>query len=837
MADELESEDKNDKQPAAAGGGSYTAEDLEHLSDLEHVRERPAMYIGDTTARGLHHLVFEVVDNSIDEAMAGHATIVSVSINVDGSVTVEDDGRGIPVERHAQLSEEIGRDVSTLEGVMTVLKFGGKFQKGAYQTSGGLHGVGVTVVNFLSEWCEVEVCRDGFVYHQEYERGVPKTDVRRVGHTSKRGTKTTFKPDPQIFPLTKFAYATLQKRMQELAFLNQGVRITISDSRTGDHEAYQYDDGLRQYIQYLNRASEAVHPEILHVKGESEGVTVEVAVQYSTEYTENVHSYVNNINTTEGGTHLSGFRTALTRSINNYGKKAGLFKDLVPTGEDFREGLTAVLSCRVPHPQFEGQTKTKLGNGEVEGIVNSLFGEFMGKYLEENPKAAKAICNKGLLAAEARVAARKQKELIRERKGALAGGGLPGKLRDCSSRDVDKCELYLVEGDSAGGSAEGGRMREYQAILPLRGKIINAYKSREDKVLANEEIRSMISAVGTGIGEDQDLEKRRYGRVVIMTDADVDGSHIRTLLLTFFYRQMYELVAAGHVYVAQPPLFRVRNKSNTYYVQTEEEMRNQLLELGLADAVFNPNNGRLVEGEQMAKLVRTLATLEEAIIALERRGISLKLHAMRQDAKGRLPVYHVYIGDREEWFTTREELDNFVAAQEKETGGKLNVDVGLPATAATPSTNGDERREAARLRIVELHEVRTMNTVLTDLQKLGFDIDSLIPQERTGEEAPRYTLRRGENETGLEDLRGLPGAIRAAGEKGLQITRFKGLGEMNAEELRETTLDPANRTLLQIQMEDASGADDLFRVLMGDQVEPRREFIQKHALDVRNLDV
>jgi DNA gyrase subunit B len=837
MADELESEDKNDKQPAAAGGGSYTAEDLEHLSDLEHVRERPAMYIGDTTARGLHHLVFEVVDNSIDEAMAGHATIVSVSINVDGSVTVEDDGRGIPVERHAQLSEEIGRDVSTLEGVMTVLKFGGKFQKGAYQTSGGLHGVGVTVVNFLSEWCEVEVCRDGFVYHQEYERGVPKTDVRRVGHTSKRGTKTTFKPDPQIFPLTKFAYATLQKRMQELAFLNQGVRITISDSRTGDHEAYQYDDGLRQYIQYLNRASEAVHPEILHVKGESEGVTVEVAVQYSTEYTENVHSYVNNINTTEGGTHLSGFRTALTRSINNYGKKAGLFKDLVPTGEDFREGLTAVLSCRVPHPQFEGQTKTKLGNGEVEGIVNSLFGEFMGKYLEENPKAAKAICNKGLLAAEARVAARKQKELIRERKGALAGGGLPGKLRDCSSRDVDKCELYLVEGDSAGGSAEGGRMREYQAILPLRGKIINAYKSREDKVLANEEIRSMISAVGTGIGEDQDLEKRRYGRVVIMTDADVDGSHIRTLLLTFFYRQMYELVAAGHVYVAQPPLFRVRNKSNTYYVQTEEEMRNQLLELGLADAVFNPNNGRLVEGEQMAKLVRTLAMLEEAIIALERRGISLKLHAMRQDAKGRLPVYHVYIGDREEWFTTREELDNFVAAQEKETGGKLNVDVGLPATAATPSTNGDERREAARLRIVELHEVRTMNTVLTDLQKLGFDIDALIPQERTGEEAPRYTLRRGENETGLEDLRGLPGAIRAAGEKGLQITRFKGLGEMNAEELRETTLDPANRTLLQIQMEDASGADDLFRVLMGDQVEPRREFIQKHALDVRNLDV
>jgi DNA gyrase subunit B len=840
MADENKDNEQPDSKLPPRGGESYTAEDLEHLSDLEHVRERPAMYIGDTTARGLHHLVFEVVDNSIDEAMAGHATVVNVTINVDGSVTVEDDGRGIPVERHAQLSEEIGRDVSTLEGVMTVLKFGGKFQKGAYQTSGGLHGVGVTVVNFLSEWCEVEVCRDGFVWHQEYERGVPKTDVRRVGHTTKRGTKTTFKPDPQIFPNTKFVYSTLQKRMQELAFLNQGVRITIADDRTGEKESYQYDDGLRQYIQYLNRASEPVHSEILYVKGEQEGVTVEVAMQYSTEYTENVHSYVNNINTTEGGTHLTGFRTALTRSINNYGKNAGVFKDLVPTGEDFREGLTAVINCRVPHPQFEGQTKTKLGNGEVEGIVNSLFGEFLGKFLEENPKAARGICNKGLLAAEARVAARKQKELIRERKGALAGGGLPGKLRDCSSRDVDKCELYLVEGDSAGGSAEGGRLREYQAILPLRGKIINAYKSREDKVLANEEIRSMISAVGTGIGEDQDLSKRRYGRIVIMTDADVDGSHIRTLLLTFFYRQMYELVAAGHVYVAQPPLFRVKTKSSTYYVQTEEEMRKQLLDVGLADAVFDAGDGRLIDGEAMAQLVRTLATLEESIVALERRGISLKMHATRQDKSGRLPIYHVYLDGRDEWFTTREELDNFVAKEEKKTHGKINVDVGLPspqsaAPSPHPSTNGDERRE--RLRIVELHEVRTINMMLADLAKRGFDIQALIPQERTGVEEARYKLRRGEAETGLEDLRGLPAAIRTAAERVLHVTRFKGLGEMNAEELRDTTLDPANRTLLQIRMEDASGADDLFRVLMGDQVEPRREFIQKHALDVRNLDV
>jgi DNA gyrase subunit B len=831
MADE-----KSQSQPGGSRSSeSYTAADLEHLSDLEHVRERPAMYIGDTTSRGLHHLVYEVVDNSIDEAMADYAKEVSVTINVDGSVTVEDDGRGIPVERHEQLSEEVGRDVSTLEGVMTVLKFGGKFQKGAYQTSGGLHGVGVTVVNFLSEWCEVEVCRDGFVHHQEYERGVPKSDVRRVGPTAKRGTTTTFKPDPQIFPSTKFSYAILVKRLQELAFLNQGVRITISDDRTGDEESYQYDDGLRQYIQYLNRASEPIHSDILYVKGESEGVTVEVALQYASEYTENVHSYVNTINTTEGGTHLSGFRAALTRSLNAYGKKVGIYKDLVPSGDDFREGLTAVISCRIPHPQFEGQTKTKLGNGEVEGIVNSLFGEYLGKFLEENPKQARAICAKGALAAEARVAARKQKELIRERKGALSGGGLPGKLRDCSSRDVDKCELYLVEGDSAGGSAEGGRIREYQAILPLRGKIINAYKSREDKVLANEEVRSMISAVGTGIGEDQDLTKRRYGRIVIMTDADVDGSHIRTLLLTFFYRQMYELVAAGHVYVAQPPLFRVRSKSNTYYVQTEEEMRGQLLELGLGDSVFEPGDGRTIEGLEMAKLVRALAALEESLIALERRGISLRQHAERRSPEsGKLPVYHVLVNGHEEWFTTREQLDNFVEQQEKTSGGKVNVDVGLPAGT---SPDGDQGPDRTRLRIIELHEVRTINTLLADLEKLGFSIEALIPQERTGEEGSRYILRRGESETGLEDLRGLPAAIRSAGEKGLQITRFKGLGEMNAEELRETTLDPANRTLLRVRMDDVGEADNLFRVLMGDQVEPRREFIQKHALDVRNLDV
>lgn len=806
------------------GDASYDASDLEHLSDLQHVRERPSMYIADTTPRGLHHLVYEVVDNSIDEAMAGYASKVSVVINNDGSMVVEDNGRGIPVEEHADLG------CSTLQGVMTVLKFGGKFKKGAYQTSGGLHGVGVTVVNFLSEWCEVEVRRDGYVFQQEYERGVPVADVRRIGRSDRVGTKTTFKPDPQIFPITNFQYSILYRRLQELAFLNQGVKISFRDDRSGDGEVFHYERGILEFVDYLNRASEAAHPDIIHITGDFEGVGLDIALQYSGEFTENVHSYVNNICTTEGGTHLSGFRAAMTRTINAYGKKSNIYKDLTPGGDDCREGLTAVISLRVPEPQFEGQTKTKLGNSEIEGIVNSAVGDFMAKYLEENPKTARIIAQKGMLAAEARESARKARQLVRERKSALGGGGLPGKLRDCTSREVDRCELYLVEGDSAGGSAEGGRIRQYQAILPLRGKIINAYKAREDKVLANEEVRSMISAIGAGIGDEMDLTKRRYSKVVIMTDADVDGSHIRTLLLTFFYRQMFPLIKAGYVYVAQPPLFRVRRKKNTYYVQTEEEMKTQLLEAGLKDAVFEPGDGRMVEGEQMERLCRTLAAIEDSLLALERRGISLRDHAMRFDSvSGRLPVYHVFLGQQEQWFTTREQLDEFVAAGEREAGKALDL--------SDEPVEGEVAEPQSRLHIVELHEVRSINNQLADMREMGFELDSLIPQERTGVEESRYMLRRGDTSAGLEDLRGLLAAVRTAGEKGLQITRFKGLGEMNAEELRQTTLDPANRTLMRVRMDDVAAADNLFRVLMGDKVEPRREFIEKYAMDARNLDV
>jgi DNA gyrase subunit B len=815
----------------------YTSADLKHLSDREHVRERFGMYIGDNTARGLHHLVYEVVDNSIDECMAGFAKHVNVVVNVDGSVTVEDDGRGIPTDRHPQLSEEMDRNVSTLEGVMTVLKFGGKFEKGAYQTSGGLHGVGVTVVNFLSEWCEVEVSREGHVWQQEYQRGEPTGPVRKMGTTTRTGTKTTFKPDPQIFPQTKFSWDVLARRLQELAFLNSGVRITFTDAVSGQKEEYCYERGVVEFIEWLNRSSDAIHSDVISIRGEAEGVSWDIALQYTTEYTENVHSYVNNITTTEGGTHVSGYRAALTRTLNAYGKKTGIYKDLVPTGDDVREGLTTVISVRVPHPQFEGQTKTKLGNGEVEGIINSAVGEFLSKYLEENPKSAKAIAQKGVLAAEARTAALKAKALLRERKGALSGGGLPGKLRDCTSRDVEKCEIYLVEGDSAGGSAEGGRRREFQAILPLRGKIINAYKSRDDKVLANEEVRSMISAIGAGIGVDADLGKRRYDKVVIMTDADVDGSHIRTLLLTFFYRQMYQLVAAGHVYVAQPPLFRVRTKKQTYYVQTEEEMKTQLLDQGLGEGVFMPGDGREIAGEEMQKLCRTLSGLEDALVALEKRGISLREHINRRDAaNGKLPMYHVYYGVEEHWFTSRDQLEAFVKTKEKAAGGELAVgraeEEHTDPTPGTAADTGDDQ-----LVVVDLHEVRSINAGLKELDAMGFGTESLLPQDRTGSEDSRYTLRRGDSEIGLEDLRSLLSAVRRAGEKGLSITRFKGLGEMNAEELRDTTLDPANRTLLRVTMNDAAAADDLFRVLMGEKVEPRRDFIERHALDVKHLDV
>ena len=824
----------------------YGADNLQHLSDREHVRKRPGMYIGDTFNRGLHHLVYEVVDNSIDEAMADYASLISVVINPDGSITVEDDGRGIPVEKHEALSEEFDREVSTLEGVMTVLKFGGKFDKGAYQTSGGLHGVGVTVVNFLSQWCKVEVGRDGYIHRQEYEYGDPVGLVKRGEKSNKTGTKTTFKPDGDIFETTKYQFDILAKRMQDLAFLNRGITIEITDERSDQKESYCYENGIIDFVHHLNRASDVLHEDVFYIEGnetieEGNDIGYEIALQYTNDYTEHLHSYVNNIHTHEGGTHETGFRKALTRVLNAYGLKEKILKDSkeVPTGDDVREGMTVILSAKVAHPQFEGQTKTKLGNREVESVISSNFGKALEKYLEENPKNARIIIQKGIIAMEAREAAKKARQLMRKRKDVLGGGSLPGKLRDCISKDMEKCELYLVEGDSAGGSAEGGRLKQYQAILPLRGKIINAYKARVDKVLANEEVQAMINAIGCGFGDDQNLEKLRYNKIIIMTDADVDGSHIRTLLLCFFYRQMYSLMERGHVYIAQPPLFRVKQGKNIYYIQSEDEMKNLLLEKGLADAVFITENGDELEGEKMGLLCRTLSGMEEALLALERRGINLKIHAQRQNVEtGKLPMFHVFEGTDDYWFSERDAVDAFIDERTPdEPPPTESADEGTE-DGSEEGTEEDAIEElSASIHVVELHEVRTINAGLKDLQQYGLDVQSLLAVERTGVENPRYILKRGDTEIPLKELRGLLNAVRAAGEKGLQLTRFKGLGEMNAEELRDTTLDPNQRTLVRVTMDDVAAADEMFRVLMGDKVEPRREFIEKYALDVQNLDV
>ncbi|MDO5309227.1 MAG: DNA gyrase subunit B [Planctomycetia bacterium] len=822
---------------------SYTAEDMQHLNDREHVRARPSMYIGDVASQGLHHLVNEVVDNSLDEALAGYAQNISVTINVDGSVTVEDDGRGIPVDVHPELQ------VSTLEGVMTVLKFGGKFTKGAYQTSGGLHGVGVTVVNFLSEWCEVEVCRDGYSFHQEYQRGEPTGPVEQGNKSDKHGTKTTFKPDSEIFQDVKFDYSILYRRLQDLAFLNPRIHIRFHDARDGRGEDFHYQHGLIDFVKNLNRGDDPAHPDVIYVSNDVDGVKVSIALQYSSDYNETVRSYVNNVNTIEGGTHLTGFRRALTNVLSRYGQSSNLFKNITPTGEDFREGLTAVVSVRVPNPLFQGQTKTKLGNVEVEGIVASIFGSSFSKYLEEHPATGKTIIQKSIVAAEARESAKKAREMVHARKNAMNRGGMPGKLRDCTSREVDKCELYLVEGNSAGGSAEGGRIREFQAILPLRGKVINAFKSTDTRVLSNEEVRSMIVAFGAGYGKDMDLSKRRYGKIVIMTDADVDGSHIRTLLLTLFYRQMYDMIKGGFVYAAQPPLFRVRRKGGkgpARYVQTEEEMKKELLEAGIQNAQFDPRDGRLIKDEEITALCHTLSALEDSILALERRGFNLReLAALQDPVTAKLPMFHVSWKKKDVWFFERRELTEYLNQIEQETGQTIEALTGSISAALNQTDsakfNKQENEEDADdavspLRIVELHEIRSMNQHLLELRKFGFEIDSLYTIQRTGVEGSRYALLRGDSEVGVDDLRSLLVSIRQAGEKGWQITRFKGLGEMDPEELRETTLDPANRTLVQITMEDAEAADELFRTLMGEKVEPRREFIEKFALDAKNID-
>lgn len=830
----MSTESENSSKPQS----DYNSKQIRALEGIEGIRTRPAMYIGDTTSRGLHHLVFEVVDNSIDEAVNNHATLVNVKINADGSVSISDDGRGIPVDA---MEDKDNRPA--LEVVLTEIHAGGKFDReSGYKTgTGGLHGVGITAVNALSEWLEAEIRREGHVWTMDFHRGVVNNPLQKLGKSTTTGTKITFKPDQKIFPETKFTYDILHKRLQELAFLTPGIKINIKDDRTEQSDEFHYEDGLIEFVKYLNRTENPLFEDIIPIQGNQDGVDVNIAMQYNDGFSDNVRCFANNIYNLEGGTHLSGFRSALTRSLNNYGKKSGIFKDSTPSGDDFREGLTAIITVRVPDPQFEGQTKTKLGNSEVEGIVTSITNDQLNKFFEENPNVAKIIAQKGLLAAEAREAARKQREMVR-RKGALTTGGLPEKLRDCRSRELDITELYLVEGDSAGGSADTGRDSNTQAILPLRGKILNVEKAQLVKVLDNAEISNMFKAIGIPPGAQlEDVTKRRYGKIIVMTDADVDGSHIRTLLLTFIFRHMRELVKAGCIYIAQPPLYKVIQKKKVRYVQTHEKMMSELVEFGCSGSSLKYEDGTLYEDQHFTKVVELVSQLEDPFLTLDRRGIELKVLAgHRKDDSEELPIYRVFLGREEFWFNKKSELDQFRSEQEDKHGEELSVpDEVAPAESSSDQEESNEEESIdLQIQVHDLHEVREINKIMAELKAYGINIEHFInPGNRNGEPVYLFTICNDDGDVNLPSLRELMSSLRKMGEKGKMVTRFKGLGEMNSDELWETSMDPEKRVLLQIQIEDAAAADEIFRVLMGDHVEPRREFIEKHALEVRELDI
>ena len=803
---------------------TYSAEDIQHLKGVEGIRTRPAMYIGDTGAPGLHHLVYEVVDNSIDEAVNGFASEIEVQINLDESISVVDNGRGIPVDAVK------GDGRSALEVVLTEIHAGGKFNResGYRVGTGGLHGVGITAVNALSTWLRAEIRRNGFVWVMDFEKGRATSELRQLGRADSTGTRLTFLPDPTIFSETRYSLDTLSRRMRELAFLTPGIKITIRDERVGQTETFHFEDGLVEFVRYLNRTQTPLTADVFRTVGEEDSVVVETAMQYNDGYTENVLTFANNIFNPDGGTHLSGFRAALTRTMNNYAKAGNLFKEITPVGEDFREGLTAIVSVRVPDPKFTSQNKVKLTNAEVESAVQTVVGNAFNRYLEENPSIAKKLVAKAIMAAEAREAARKSRDMVR-RKGALTTGGLPEKLRDCRSRDLESTELYLVEGDSAGGSADTGRDSSIQAILPLRGKILNVEKAQLVKVLDNTEISNLFRAIGlspAGGDDEMDISKRRYGKIIVMTDADVDGSHIRTLLLTFLFRHMRELVQNGHIYIAQPPLFRVIQRKQVRYVQTHQQMMSELISLGMTGArlVVKADNTPF-EGENLRRLVDLAERMEQPLELLERRGIDIRyLLKFNSEEKSRLPRYRVLYSDTERWFLERDEAEAFVRNLQPPEPAPGDV---APATPRTVNAQ-----------LVDLHEIRTLNEVFQQLRDYGFFVADFTPAGvRNAEPVYPFILERDDDRVPLTSLRELLEELRHLGEKGLTVTRFKGLGEMNSEELWDTSMDPEKRTLLQVRMEDAAAADEIFRVLMGDAVEPRREFIEKHALDVRQLDI
>ena len=813
-----------DGEPVVASvNGNYDAGNITVLAGLEAVRKRPAMYIGDTGVRGLHHLVYEVVDNSVDEALAGYCKHIEVTMNADGSVSVNDDGRGIPVDIHPQE----GRPA--VEVVLTVLHAGGKFDHSSYKVSGGLHGVGVSCVNALSEWLEVEVRRDGTVYHQRYHRGAPATKLEKIGSTTGRGTKITFYPDDTIFSTKEFNWDTLANRLRELAFLNKGIEITLKQDEPAREELFVYQGGIGEFVSLLNKNKQPLHPDVIFVEKERDRVVVEIAMQYSDSYNESIFSYVNNINTIEGGTHLSGFRSALTRTVNQYGKANKILKDDADsmTGEDIREGLTAVVSVKVPDPQFEGQTKTKLGNSEVEGIVSSVVNDELATFFEENPAVARKIIEKGVLAARAREAARKARELTR-RKGALEGGGLPGKLADCSERDPSKCELFIVEGDSAGGSAKQGRDRTFQAILPLRGKVLNVEKARDDKMLNNNEIRTMITALGAGFGRDDfNIDKLRYHRIIIMTDADVDGSHIRTLLLTFFYRKMPELIEKGYIYIAQPPLFRIKRRNREEYIENEAALNKMLIALAIDDAkVVDAADEDRLSGERLRLVLEKLVELEQHADRLDRKSIPFDEYIRHRSPTGLLPQYRVTV-------TTTEAEEIRYVYSEPELRALCQAEQEKDGTQIITETDVKSRGEQSGIRWVEIYATPTISRLVAIIEEHGFSAADLLTTDK-----PFAWLASGDDKKiELFSLLDLLEKIRVLGRKGVDIQRYKGLGEMNPSQLWETTLNKENRKLLRVALEDAVKADEIFTVLMGDEVEPRRAFIEKNALNVTNLDI
>ena len=838
---------KNEKKKNDPKNGEsevYDSSKIEKLEGLEGVRKRPDMYIGDTNERGLHHCVFEIVDNSIDEALAGHCSKITVSIHNDGSCSIEDNGRGIPVDMHPKYK------IPALELVMTNLHAGGKFGKGAYQVSGGLHGVGAKCVNAVSEWFEVEVKRDNKVHKMEFSRGLTTSKMKIIGETKRTGTRIAFSPDPEIFVSTReFKFELLAKRLRELAFLNPGIEIVFIDERINKTETFIFKDGIAEYVTFLNENKNILHESPIKISGSAPSpnpdldtdIVVDIALQYNDSYSDQIYAYANSIHNIEGGTHLSGFRTALTRVINNYAKQNNLIKDKDPnlSGDDSREGLTAVISVKVPEPRFEGQTKTKLSNGEVDGIVQKITGEELKYYFETQPQDAKRIIDKCLNAARAREAARKARETVR--KGALSGGGLPGKLADCSSKDPSISELYIVEGDSAGGSAKQGRDRATQAILPIRGKLLNVEKARLDKVLGNNEIRSLITAVGTGIGEEGEgafnVEKARYHKIILMTDADVDGAHIRTLLLTFLFRQLKGLIEAGYVYIAQPPLYKIKRKRREQYVDNDAQLNRILLELGSEDVTLKRlRDNTELPSESIDSVVEILSRLEMIGKGVSRYGCNLAHYLDQHDADSHaLPRYLVRIR------TGNSEDFKFLKGDEERSAFFENFDLNDEDSSGSivkEVTNDEGQSVLQRISLHEIFESTEMSKLLVDLAQLGMDIKQFSPTE-----SGRYHLienkgdEKKENIIELHSIIELIDAIRKIGKRGLTIQRYKGLGEMNPKQLFETTMDPKTRKLLKVTIADAAFADATFTMLMGEDVPSRRAFIEDNALNVAHLDV